>query len=443
MEVIRVLLGLRALLGTQAGPPVVAAVRDGRHLPAARMAAGPRGMVLETDLTTARLLVQSARSPGLSTALRDLLDFAGAEFHVVDAPELVGLAFADVALRYEARCVVGLLRTDGRALLAPAPGAVLGPGDRLVVVAHDDTAAPPTDCGEYVDPAAMTPPGPRPAGPTRTLLLGWNRRAPLVVEILSASARPGSVLDVVTAPDAGPGPILPPGAPDNGRLGIAHHVGHLDRPEVLRTLDLFGYDSIIALGPDPGTGPGRPDDHTLLNLLMLRRREEEAGRALPVVAELCDPRSRVLAPLGPSSDAVVRGELTALLMTQIAHNPELAAVFEEVFATRGGALALRPAEHYVLQGHEASFATVVAAALERGECVIGYRARGAHVTGRDVGLRLCPRKAERRFWDAGDEVLVLTAAATDPSVADGGENGLPQPRRQHEGGDSPAGVPTA
>ncbi|WP_307804811.1 hypothetical protein [Streptomyces sp. VRA16 Mangrove soil] len=42
----------------------------------------------------------------------------------------------------------------------------------------------------------------------------------------------------------------------------------------------------------------------------------------------------------------------------------MAVVFEELLAARGGALALRPASHYVFPGR-------VASALRRGECAIG------------------------------------------------------------------------
>ncbi|MET9100991.1 MULTISPECIES: CASTOR/POLLUX-related putative ion channel [Streptomyces] len=438
LEVVRTLLALRAALGARTGPPVVAAVRDERHLPAARLAAGPLGTVLETEVTTARLLAQAARRPGLPGALRDLLDFAGAEFHVVDAPDhLVGRDFGGIALCFEASCVVGFLTADGRALLAPAPGTVLAAGDRLVVVARDAVAAASAvavDRRPAVDPTAMAEGGPEEREPSRMLMLGWNRRAPLVVDLLRRTAGPGSRLDVVAGPDGVRGVE---GCEGRERLAVVFRPGDPVREETLRGLDVFGYDRVLVLAPDPEAGAERPDDRTLLTLLVLRSLEEEAGRALPVVAELCEHHSRALAPLGPASDAVVRGELTALLMAQIAHGPELAAVFEELFATRGGALALRPAGDHVTPGREASFATVVAAALERGACAIGYRAHGAG------GLRLCPRKGERRVWGADDEILVLTAApggSEDARVPDGGRDRVPRMRLSHEGGDSPSGL---
>lgn len=447
VEVVRVLLALRALLGTQPGPPVVAAVRDDRYLPAARLAAGSRGMVLETDVTTARLLVQSARRPGLSAVLRDLLDFDGAEFHLVDVPELTGRSYADIALRFEARCVAGFLRADGRAALTPAPGTLLEAGDRLVVLARDERTEPPVDCRAHVDASLVTSPALRPPVPARVLLLGWNSRAPLLVDILRATSAPGSVVDVVTDPDHGraAGPAgdradteSPGSDPTSDRPAVRRHTGDLAGPEFLDVVDVFGYDSVVVLGPDEDTVTERPDDRTLLTLLMLRAREEETGRALPVVAELRDPRSLALAPLGPASDVVVRGELTALLMAQLSHSPELAAVFDEIFAVRGGALALRPAGEYVRPGAEAAFATVVAAALERGECALGYRVP-AHPGSPSDGLRLCPGKSRRRVWDARDEILVLTSGSVTSAVAENAGYALPGMRGETAG---PAGLGT-
>ncbi|MFS8198462.1 CASTOR/POLLUX-related putative ion channel [Streptomyces sp. CWNU-52B] len=430
-QVVRVLLGLRAVLGQDAGPPVVAAVRDGRHLPAARLAAGSRGTIVETDSTTARLLVQSARRTGVCAVLRDLLDFAGVEFHFVDVPPdahqgSVGRRFGDVPLCFERSSVVGLLRSDGRPQLGPPPGTVVGPGDRLIVIAHDDRPDPPADCRAHVDPTAMASPQSEDPRPVRVLLLGWNRRAPLLVEALRHSVAPGSVLDVVVdETQSAPSQDHACSARAATRLAVTHRAGDLLHPESLGDLDLFGYDTVIVLGADTVAGPGHPDDRVLVTLLLLRETERRAGRVLPVIAELGDHRNRALAPLGPASDVVVRGELTSLLMAQISHSPHLAAVFEELFAAHGASVHLRPAGRYVATGRDASFATVVAAALQHGEYAIGYRhADPAPDAGADTGtstgtgpchrLRLNPAKAERRVWNTHDEVVVVAQDATAP-----------------------------
>ncbi|MGW0860390.1 CASTOR/POLLUX-related putative ion channel [Streptomyces sp. NPDC002690] len=424
-EVLRVLLSLRAVLGEDAdGPPVLAAVRDDRYRAPARLAAGPRGTVLETDTVTARLIAQCVGRPGLSLVLRDLLDFAGDEFHLADATAFHGETFGTALLGHPDSCVVGLLTPEGRTLLNPPAGTPIEPGGRLIVLALDDDSTRVEDCRHLVDPSAIATDGSPPDDPTRLLVLGWNRRAPLVVGQLLDTARPGSVLDVITDSTV-PGPREPEGGTPapygsaNGTPGAASvrfRSAALSRPDALLGLDLTPYDGLVVLGPDPGESPDRPDDWTLVTLLALRLQEERAGRELRVVTELTDDSNRPLAPVNHGSDIIVSGKLTGLLMAQITQNRHLAPVFDELFSGDGANVLLRPAGTYVRPGGEAAFATVVAAARDRGDCAIGYRCHDRSAPGTDHGVRLNPPKAERRVWSAGDQVVVV---GTPPGRAAG------------------------
>ncbi|MGW6689964.1 CASTOR/POLLUX-related putative ion channel [Streptomyces sp. NPDC054961] len=478
-EVLRILLALRAVLGGGAdGPPVLAAVREDRYHAPARIAAGPRGTVLRTDTVTARLIAQCVGRPGLSLVLRDLLDFAGDEFHVVDAGPFHGGPFGAALLGYADSCVVGLLTPEGRTVLSPPAGTLVEPGSRLIVVTRDEDSARPEDCEHLVDPSAVSTVPPTPEEASRLLLLGWNRRAPLVVGQLRRTARPGSVLDVVTDLTV-PGPRAPEAPPARGRepateqeparaparasagpheptrepghettrepghettrepghepaagatapppLAVRFRSAPLSRPETLLDLDLSRYDGLVVLGPEPGAGPDRPDDWTLVTLLGLRLLEERTARKLRVVTELTDDRNRPLAPVGPGSDIIVSGNLTGLLMAQIAQNRHLAPVFDELFSADGSTVRLCPVGTYVRPGSEASFATVVAAARARGECAIGYRLHERRAVSPDHGLRLNPHKAARHLWSPEDEVIVVSA---DPTGHDDPAQGRSRP----------------
>lgn len=419
-EVLRVLLALGAVLGDGTdGPPVLAAVRDDWYRAPARLAAGPRGTVLETDTVTARLIAQCVGRPGLSLVLQDLLDFEGDEFHLVDATAFHHGTFGDTLLGHPNSCVVGLLTSDGRTLLNPPADTVVEPGSRLIVLALDDGSTRVEDGRHLVDPSVIASAPTGPDGPTRLLLLGWNRRAPLVVGQLRRTARPGSILDVVTD-SAVPGPRAP--EPEGGTPtgpAVRFRAAALSRPETLLALDLAPYDGLVVLGPDPGDGPDHPDDWTLVTLLALRLLEERTGREVPVVTELTDDRNRPLAPVNTGSDVIVSGKLTGLLMAQIAQNRHLAPVFDELLSADGSSVCLRSAGSYVRPGAEATFATVVAAARDRGECAIGYRGHDGPTRRTNRGIRLNPPKEERRVWSAQDHVVVVATtghgALTSPA----------------------------
>lgn len=408
-EVVKTLLALRAALPGQGRPPVVAAVRDDRYRLAASLAAGPGGIVLESDTVTARLIVQAARRPGLSLVHQELLDFAGDEFYLVAEPALAGRPFGDALLSYPTSSVVGIVR-GGTPVLNPPPHTPLVEDDLLVVISRDDDTIWHADCADSVEKAAMATGLATPARPERVLLLGWNRRAPLMVDQLRRRARPGSAVDVVA--DAGEATVRQvgeAGAHHGTDLPLTLHPGDVTRPETLQGLDVHSYDSVIVLGQDPAPGqpPDEPDNRTLVTLLLLRRLEEASGRELPVVTELVDDRNRALAPLGPGADVIISGKLIGLLMAQISQNRHLAAVFEELFSADGTGIRLRPAGDYVLPGCETTFATVVAAARQRGECAIGYRSHDDASTSPGYGVRINPPKAGRRRWTAADEVIVV------------------------------------
>ncbi|MFF8983819.1 NAD-binding lipoprotein [Streptomyces globisporus] len=417
-EVLRILLALRAVIGGYTdGPPVLAAVRDDRYRAPARLAAGPLGTVLEADTVTARLIAQCVGRPGLSLVLRDLLDFAGDEFHLADATVFQGGPFGESLLYHPNSCVVGLLTPDGRTLLNPAADTLVLPGSRLIVLAHDDDSTRVEDCRHLVDVSAIATARPEPAVPSRLLLLGWNRRAPLVLEQLRSTARPGSVVDVV-ADNAVPGPREPETARP-ARHDVRFRSLPLSRPEVLLDLDLDPYDGVIVLGPDQVDGRDHPDDWTLVTLLAMRLLEQRTGRETRIVTELVDDRNRPLAPVNSGSDVIVSGMLVGLLMAQITQNRHLAPVFEELFSAEGNSVCLRPACAYIREGAEATFADVVAAAQRRGECAIGYRRQNLASTGSDDhGIKLNPSKAERRVWNAEDQIVVIaTDRPPPPSTA--------------------------
>ncbi|MFF8931800.1 NAD-binding lipoprotein [Streptomyces longwoodensis] len=443
-DVVKALLALRATArGGDVTVPVVAAVRDSGHLLAARLAAGSRGVVLESDTVTARLIAQAARRPGLSLVHRDLLDFAGDEFYPAAHPSLAGREFGEALLSYGNASAVGLIR-GGVPWLNPPARTVLEPDDQLLVIAADDDTAEFADCAPLVDERLVAGPRPPETRPERLLVLGWNRRAPLVLREWGRNAPPGSVADVVADEDeatvraACEGGDRDEGGDENGEGGdgsgwtcVALR-GDTTRPETLAGLDLASYRSVVVLGQEPRAGepPEEPDTRTLVTLLVLRHLEQRTGRELPVVTELTDDGNRPLAPLGPGADVIISGKLIGLLMAQISQNPHLAAVFDELFSAGGTQLHLRSAADYVLTGHETSFATVVAAARDRGECAIGYRSHAEAHRAPGYGLRLNPPKADRRRWSEGDEVVVVAGEGRRGAVRSGG---LPLPRRTPRG----------
>ncbi|MFE9931291.1 NAD-binding lipoprotein [Streptomyces sp. NPDC005533] len=424
-HVVKTLLALDAAVPGPGAAVVVAAVRDTRNHLTARLAAGPGGHVLCVDDIIARLLVQTARQPGLSLVYQELLDFAGDEFYTAAAGDLAGRTFGEALLAFTTSSVVGLLRADGGVVLNPDPGTAITAGDRIVLISEDDDTAVPQDAAGRVEEDAIVTARPRTALPERLLLLGWNRRAPLVLEQLDQFVSPGTTLDVVALGGETTLHSRPEAAAPRSRLEVSFHDGDITDPRVLAKLDVPSYDSVIVIGePAPGTeaatgtGTGTEagtdpdtatgtDDRTLVTLLHLRAIGEAAQRELSLTTEMSDDGNRLLAPAREGADFIVSGRLISLLMTQISESRYLADVFEELFRAEGNELHLKPVSDYVRTGREVAFATLVESARRRGECAVGYRLRARAATGPDLGVRLNPDKRERVRFGEHDWLIVL------------------------------------
>ncbi|MEU2451567.1 NAD-binding lipoprotein [Streptomyces sp. NPDC012765] len=424
-HVVKTLLALDAADPEPGGAVVVAAVRDTRNHVTARLAAGPGGHVLCVDDIIARLLVQTAREPGLSLVYQDLLDFAGDEFYTAPARGLAGRTFGEALLAFTTSSVVGLLHPDGEVSLNPDPATAIGADDLIVLVSRDDDTAVQEDASPFVEEDAIVTARPEEPAAQRLLLLGWNRRAPLVVEQLDRFVSHGTTLDVVSLGDETTMRCTSGISGVRDRLEVDFRSGDITDPQLLAKLDVPSYDSVIVIGETeheavcPGPLPSaraidlaletgaRTDDRTLVTLLHLRAIGQAAGRELSLTTEMSDDGNRLLAPGREGADFIVSGRLISLLMTQISESRHLAKVFDELFRAEGNELHLKPVADYVRTDREVPFATLVESARRRRECAVGYRLRAETGTGPAYGVRLNPDKRQRVRFGEHDWLIVL------------------------------------
>lgn len=407
-DVVKTLLAVTGSPGMRDRPHVVlAAVQDVRNQEVARLAAGAGACVLSVDDVTSRLIAQTCRQPGLSVVYLELLTYAGNEFYLVEEPRLVGRSYGEALLAYDTSAVIGLRRADGPLVLNPPSGTRIDAGDRIVAISGDDDTVLLAYGSRPVDEAAVVTPVPLPARPERTLMLGWNRRAPMVIAQLDQYVARGSTLDVV-AREPELADVVAAVPLGQGALAPSFRVGDVTDPSVLRGLDISRYDHVVLLSDDAdGTAGLRADNRTLVTLLQLRDLEGRSAGEVPVVAELTDDRNRALAPISASDDFIVSDELISLLLTQVSENRELACLFEELFRAQGHEIYLKPAGAYVALGRETDFRTVVESARRQGHSAIGYRRQTEASEPPAFGIHLNPDKRVRLRFAANDRIIVV------------------------------------
>jgi len=408
-QVVKTILALINDPARRAAPYRIAAeIRDGKNAELARTVGGKEVQLVLADDLIARIVVHSSRQSGLSAVYSELLDFDGCEIYTLDQPELAGKSFGDAIMAFENSTLIGMCDVNGRVYLNPPMDTQFQPGLRAIIIAEDDAAIKITTTGITVDTAAIAAPRHIEKFAERTLMLGWNHRAPIIAFELSRYVAPGSLLTI--AADA-------PGIEDEvaamqlpgSNLEIEFGVIDTTHRPTLEGLNIPSYDHVLVLGYSDNMEPQPTDTRTLVTLLHLRKIAEASGRHINVVSEMIDVRNRELAEVTRADDFVVSNKLVSLMLAQASENDNLSAIFDDLLDEEGSEIYMRPVEQYIELGRPVNFYTVVEACRQRGEVAIGYVRRREGVTDKRNmgGVVVNPKKSEALLYAHGDRFVVL------------------------------------
>ena len=387
---------------------IVTAIHRPTNLQIARMIGGEEAQVFLVDTLVSRLMAQTCRQSGLSVVYGELFSFEGAAIYFRDEPGLVGLAYGEALFRFRNASLIGLQYRDGRVQLNPPMETTIQPGDRLIGISAGVSALRPAEAKDHgVDSAAVRE-GPSSAMPLeRLLILGWNRRGPMILEQLGYYMPPDSKV-LVLAPVDALQMESEAAVAKFPHLQVTFERGNpIDRPSLDRLAE-GGQQFIIILSPHDAPDIQIADASTIVSLLHLRDIARKTGRTFSIVSEILDVRNRDLTEVTSADDVIISERLVALAMAQIAENKDVVPVFVELLTPGGPEIYLKPAGDYVVPGRPVNFYTVVEAARRRGQTAIGYRLLSeAGAPDLAFGVHLNPDKAESVALNEHDRVIVL------------------------------------
>lgn len=393
---------------------IVAEVRDPRNVAIAEIAGRDEVQLVVFDYLISKITAQVCRQPGLSVVFTELLDFSGDEIYFQNEPKVVGSTFVEAMFAYETSVVIGLRRKNGEIVLKPPLNEVIEEGDKLIAVSEDDDTVVLSGKKEFrIDTDAIrVAPKYVPPKPEKTLILGWNRRAPLIVNELDNYVWHGSKITVVSDHDKVEKDLQKKCA-DLNHQTVAYWNGDTTNRGILDELGIGDFDHIIVLSQTETKDVQSTDARTLSTLLHLRDISDRIESNYSIVSEMLDDRNRELAEITYTDDFIVSVKLDSLMLAQISENKELKTVFEHLFAARGPAIYIKPAEYYVELGRAVNFYTVMESARRQDQIAIGYKLcksvqKGQTKKGLAHGVVVNPVKSEELFFSEGDKIIVLS-----------------------------------
>lgn len=386
---------------------IVAEICDEKNLEIARLVGKDEVELILTDHLISRIIAQTCRQSGLSIVYSDLLDYGGNEIYFKFEPALVGKTFGEALMAYDTSAVLGVFNPARGARLNPPMDTIIGPDDQIVAVSEDDDTLLLYKGTPQFQPELIVSRPHLMHAAEKTLILGWNARAPFIINELDQYVSPGSVVKVVAN--------CVEGAAELARwcCALKNIQVEFEERETTdrRELDALApqtYGQVVVLAYSDTLNIQEADARTLMTLLHLRDIATRTGSKFVIVSEMLDLQNRNLAEVTHADDFIVSDRLISLLFAQISENKYLNAVFNDIFDPEGSEIYLKPVDRYIQPGQPVNFFTVVQAAAAQGEVAFGYRiAADAADVNRAYGIILNPDKHTPVTFSPQDRLILL------------------------------------
>ncbi len=355
----------------------------------------------------ARVTAQTSRLSGLSVVYTELMNFGGDEIYFKEEPALSGRTFGDALLAFEDSTVMGIGRANGAVLLNPPMDSRFEPGDKVIAISADDDTVKLSGLNTHpIQTAALRANGhAAPPKPEKSLLLGWNPRAGIILKELDAYVAKGSVVTVVADDELEKD--VKACAKLTANQKVTFLAGDTTDRELLDSLKIEDFDHVIVVA-DTTRSVQESDARTLVTLLHLRDIASRDDTPFSIVSEMLDLRNRELAEVTKVDDFIVSDHLISLMTAQLSENSALMGVFTDLFDPEGSEIYLKPIEQYVATGEPVNFYTVVEAARRRGETALGYRIEAEHSDAKkSYGVYTNPKKSSVTTFTVEDKIIVL------------------------------------
>jgi uncharacterized membrane protein len=406
---------LLAISRTDETPPLaVAEVFDVRRVGTAQRAYEGDSEIMAVDDIVSRIIAQSTRQRGLCAVYSELLTLHGNSIYVRALDGFAGVRYEDARRRFPHAILIGTTPAgQGAPNLAPSPDTRIQPNDLLVFVARGyDGTVPST---EELPACPLSPGEPRPpveSGHRRMLILGWSRKMATLLWELNRQFADSYEVDVVsTTPVPVRERLLKYYEAEDQRLPVRHVQADFRVPRLLEELEPAGYDSILVLASERASAEEEADANTASTYLMLQDLLPEGADRPNLLIELLDPDNAMLFE-DVSDDVMVSSAFVSFLLSQVALNRELAAVFNELTSPWGPQILKEPASRYVDVSAPLTFGDIDRAVAARGEIALGVVRRSEPGT----GLLLNPAADAELQLGPEDAVVLLCRVAAPPTA---------------------------
>ena len=365
-------------------PYIIAVIRGQESITESRVAgqskrASDRLVILSLNEVLARIMVHTARQPGLSDVFTELFNYENDEFYIMqDDPSfalLHGKTISEINHYLQMSYAIGVRKESGDILVGPPHDVLLEKGDSLIVVKENDS---PLQVSEK--PARKMDLVPQPFSVDETVHVLIVSAQPIILPMLeeySDYLHSGSIVYVADdEADKAIESLVPAEVTSmleaQGIELVCKNTQTSKKQQLVRLLDECKPDCVLIL-TDESQDEEAEDERIIRTLLYLREYRAQNGADFSITSEMQLMQDKELAAATEPDDFIIGRQLSALLMAQIAKNRDLASLFSTLLSSEGFEIYLKPASRYVPIGQPIDLVSASEAVAEKDEVFIGVR----------------------------------------------------------------------
>ena len=319
---------------------------------------------------------QAVRNKHISTVVLDFLDYDGDEVYFFKAGVFIGLTFKQVMLNLQSEMLIGVLTNNNKVVLNPDKNYIIQNEDQLIIIAEDDENIMKLHdkpyLSELLNVIAIKPRTESFEEPKSILVLGWSKLGQQIfdktIQFLGAGSKVSFLYRkdfVTTIPNT-----------ENYSHAVSLIETNTNDQELLSNcLIANDFDIVLILGYDDYYSEDVSDTYSMMKNLAVKKilETKKTSFSTRIILQLNDGSKKDLISTNKESEFIVSDLLSALLITQLADNPKLWHVFEELFSNEGLKININHSDAYdPIKKEEISVEDLLVLALKKDETLIGY-----------------------------------------------------------------------
>lgn len=422
VETIKTLLSINAeveMSAVQKFPFVVAEIQDENKIKAARRAYKGPLEIISSDTIISRLISQNIRHSGLNEVYNEILARSiKSDLFTRHFPGFAGKPVYELKNYFPKAIVAGVVahvEDQYNPQLNVAADYVLTDNDRIILLAnkYDDTepvnVAKPIDTSPKNKLEKKLIKKKKINHNKKILILGWNHKVPPLIHEFANYKDESYHIDIVSLR-----PIdLRKKAMEIlnlSRKNLTHHHIEADYVKEAEMLKIAPdqYDHIIFVSTDKLEQEEEADARTIVGFILLEEILSQSAHQPKIFIELADPSNESMMKRF-NRDVIVSPMILSHMLTQVALQRELFAIYDQLFTIGGPEITFRDPAEYGIDTNEISFAEVEHYASIHQETAIGLYTSGGKLLDDDFHLMNPPRDYKIQL-DRGIQVIVITSA---------------------------------